>query len=147
MKDKTKISEERTTAASFIIGFYEIVVLLKQNYANYLNVMEELQNRYGENIDKLEPEDRENLKQIIANTKFYIRQTYIDYTTIHNSTKDKKKENTIEKLYEEIKEDGYVINREKLEKFVLEANMKLAEDIIKDLLKSSADVLSDMYQD
>lgn len=145
MKEKAQISEERTAAASFILGFYEVVVMLKQNYANYCNILEELNYRHQSDISQLDEADTKNLKQVIANTKFYIQQTVLDYTTIFNATKKKGDKNKIEELYKQLNDTGYVMDREALQAFVQEANNKLAEDIIKSLLKSSSDVIKEIY--
>lgn len=139
------VNEQRTAAASFILNFYETVVNLKSSYANYLNLLTELKHKYpGANMaEKIGEVERESLKQQAQTTRYYCIQAYIDYSTIHTS-QEGEAENPLTKPYNAIMKD-FIIGAEQLTTYVVAVNNVLATGIIKDLLRTSQDIITDIY--
>lgn len=148
-KTNTQLSEQRTAAASYILSFYQSVQTLTATYANYSNMVELLANTYGEEgLKNLSDEHRNALMGLVQQIKYYIKHTYVQWSSIlHGTTKDDDEpENTLEELYDKLKGGkNYVIDVEDVEQYVLQANKVLTKDIIRDLMENSQEIIDSIY--
>lgn len=138
--------EREITAASYIYKFYTEIQTLNHEYSNYLNVMLELEEKYKEGVEKAAiEEEKVIIKTQLQRVRYSAHQTYIHYQSILSGTK-KKVNSDVEKQYKNIKEK-FVIDRSELEKYVTAINSVLIEEVIKNLLESSQDLIKELYQD
>lgn len=143
MKEKKK-DESRITAASYIYQFYIEIQSLNDNYSQYLNVLLELENKYKD-TDKATDEEKQVLTQVTQLVRFSVHKTFIQYNSIMKGLKKTVNED-VKTSYEDIKRT-FIINREKLEEYVITMNAVLIEDVIKKLLETTQDLLNDLYSD
>lgn len=141
---KDNISEKDIAGASYIIQFYKEIQQLKGFYADYVNVLLEMENKYKE-TDKASEEEKDYLKQVIQQIRKLAVLCYISYKSLVSSVKGLKKKTEIEKAYSKIKVN-FVIERQDLYKFVTELNNFLLEEIIKNLLETSQNIINDIFE-
>ena len=146
VKNVKQISEEKTTAASYILNFYQIVQSINHHYANYLNQLILMENaskdKSKEVAENLNIGNRAQLIEMIQSIRYYRTQAYIAYSTIMkgvNKAADSEIKDTYLKIISQL-----VINRNDLETYVIAMNTSLMKDIIKRLMESSQDVLSNL---
>lgn len=146
-----EISEEKTAASSYIITFYQHVQALNDSYSNFENVLLEIKSKYkGISFDEIPLENQEKtiLLSNCQNTRYYVHRTYISYKTILKGLKkDKLKEKEfieLEKLWKKLKEQ-FILNRDDILNYVININDSLQEDIMKELLVKSTDIVKRMY--
>lgn len=146
MKASGNLNEQRTAAASYILNFYQTVVDLKSAYANYVNLLAELGQKYknAADADAMTETEREALKQQAQVTRYHVVQSYVDFSTIHEATSSKDEDNPLKKPYEKLTKD-FILDQNHLEAYVFGVNRELAVGIIKDLLQTSQDVIEDIY--
>lgn len=140
VKDKKEISEEKTAAASYILNFYQLVQNLNHNYSAYLNRVIELE--HAQKAGKAQHEDMHSILELSQNIRYYCTQGYIHYCTIMeglNKEQDKKVQEKYEAILKQL-----IINREDIRDYVVALNLVLMKDIIKRLLESSQDILSNI---
>lgn len=137
-------NEKAVTAASYFYSFYNQIMSLNHNEAQYQNVLAELKNKHGSmELGKLEEEEKNVLMQQAQLVRYHARRTWIMYKTIKKSLEIKDKQD-IEENYNSLKED-YVIKMDKLEKFIIHINSVLVNSIIKDLIDNSQELMEDIY--
>jgi hypothetical protein len=149
MASENKTSEEKVVGASYIINFYKEVSNLTHTYAQYLNLMLEIKNKYPQNkeLDVMQELDKNTMYTAIQNLRFYIIRTYIEFTAISSNIKDKPKEKEftrIKELYHNFKEK-FVIQTEEVEEYTILFNSILINTVIKNLLESSQDIINNVY--
>lgn len=146
VKAKSNINEQKTAAASYIISFYQQVQILVDYYVSYSNIMTQIQYLYnGLDLKKMDERHQQELTQTIQNLRFAVQKTYIQYDTIRQTLK-KEENKDIQNLYNDIK-NTFVFVRADVEKFVILINKFLMEDIIKQLLENSSEILEGIYND
>lgn len=137
------VDEKKTAAASYILKFYNDVVSLNDYYAQYLNLALELSDRYGDTFDKASQEEKEIIARALQNVRFICHKIYVQYQSISKSL-DLAKDKYIMGDYKEIK-NRFVIDRELLERFTININTVLVESVIKNLLETSQDIVSGVF--
>lgn len=155
---KTQIDESKQAGASYVLGFYNNVNQLNDFYARYINVLAELKGQIPKNkeqqeaglISYLDEAQKLELKTALQYLRYAATQTYTNYLTINMSLPvrqeielDDKKVN-LSSLYNSIK-DEYVIKQEVAEKYVLSMNTFLMKGIIKQLLETGSQLITDLY--
>ena len=148
---KKALDESKITGANYIINFYQEIQALITNYANYCNILLEIKEKYGEEVNKASDEEKTIITKVVQGVRYSVQKTYIQYKSIiatinkKEKTKDQIEEDkTFEDSYKELKEE-FMINRETLEKYVLSINKIFLNDVIKDLLKTSQDLVDEIY--
>jgi hypothetical protein len=138
--------EERVAASSYVISFYKFVQSLTHEYANYENMLLEMEAKTKNNAEKLDPTSKDTLLGSSQRLRYYATQTYINYESIRRAVGDKKiKENAdMRAAYAELR-SHLIIARDDAEKFVVEMNAILLTEIVKNLLQTSQDVMEQLY--
>lgn len=137
------MNERKAAGANYIISYFNEVQQLKVLYAQYINFLLEIRTKY-ESLDKLEENEKLQLGQLAQSVRHLVHLTYISYVSIFSIGKLKINKD-ITDLYNKIS-ITYIINTKELEQYVTEINKSLVLDIIKDLLSSSQDIVSDLYK-
>lgn len=137
------MNERKVAGANYIISFFNEVQQLNQFYSLYHNLILQLKTKYGkDNLEELEDIDNQQLHNAGQNVRHYCNKVYILYYAI--ASKANLNLNKIEALYNAAVND-YVIKLDNLKKYVLEINKELVNDIIQDLLRTSHDLINDIY--
>lgn len=139
-----QLSEEKTAAASYILNFYSEVVQLTHNYANFENVLLELKSKYMNNTEAITLEEKELVKQQSNILRYYTTKTYISYISIVGGLKEVKLNPKISEGYTKIK-DQQVIRTEDIKDYVINLNEFIVNAVIKNLLESSQELLTNIY--
>ncbi|QGH73144.1 MAG: hypothetical protein [Siphoviridae sp. ctjeG17] len=142
-----KVDERRATGAFYTLQFYEDVQLLTHNYSLYINLLLQIETIYGkesEKIAKMPEETREQLSNLTQQIRHYANVVYVKYRGLLISASDPK-EADVKKYYEEIK-NNYVFERKNVEEYVVLVNAYLVSQVMKDLLTSSQQIYSEIYQ-
>lgn len=141
-----KVNEKRIAGASYIIGFYENINLLTHNYAQYLNFLIELENKY-KNVDlgKISEQERGVFIQSIQEVRYFAHKCYIMYKTIILPL-NIKEDQDINNFYEKIKAN-YIIDRKDIEMFTVSLNSVLMSNVVQDLIDTSQTLLDSIYSE
>ena len=142
MPDKKSVSEEKTASASYVLGFFQNVLQFNHWYANYENIVLELQTKY-KLAGNESPEDKETLKGYCQTIRYYSTQCYVSYCAIIQGLK-RNKSPEIEQVYEKIL-SILILERKDVREFAVLMNSFIMENIIKDLLQSSNDLVNKLY--
>lgn len=148
-EQKTQQKEEKATAASYIINFFTDSEQLRHTLAQYINVTAELKATYGNDLEKIEDNHKEILKQAAQYFRYYASMVYVQYMSIAQTVprlKDKDTEVKIKNLYEKIR-DNFVINLNEAEEYTQYINVILIKNIMKDLLESSNEIIDNMTRE
>lgn len=147
VKDKGRVSDEKATASSYIINFYNEIVLLNQYYSLYDNLLIELNAKYGQDGLVEGGGDKELLFRTVQEVRYHARLAYLQYKSIISSNSTKLVEDvTITNNFERLKKD-LIIDSDLLSAFVISLNSVLITEVMKGLLKSSQDIVSNVFQD
>lgn len=144
------VTEKQIAGASYIIAFYKEVQALTHNYGNYLNLMLEIENRYGTDAKGIEPEVNNQLSLTIQTVRLSIHKSFVMYCSIKEAITEKEekgnkqKTEKLNKAYSKLKTE-FVLDRDSLETYVIALNSALVNDIIQNLLTSSQDLVSEVY--
>jgi len=147
-KSKASINEEKTTAASYVINFYQEVQELVHNFSVYENVMLELENKYKVSdfsIDKIDDNDKNVLIDVLQKVRYSVHKAVLHFDCINENIGYEKNKNVSE-LYQKIKNE-FVINRDDLYNIVKELNKFMIKDIMKHLLEDSQATLDNIYKE
>ncbi len=136
--------EKESAGASYVISFYQEVQTLTHNYGNYTNLMLEVENKYPD-VSKIEPEVRNVITATVQEVRLGVMKTYIMYRSIVNGANIKDNSlKEIETSYFNIKKT-FVIPNEDLEKYVINLNAVLVNDVIQNLLATGQDLFKSVY--
>lgn len=144
-----KPREQKTVEASYIITFYREVHTLTDYYAQYYNLLLELENKLGynviESIGKLGEEERTTLVNVVQLVRMSVSKCYIQYKSIVKALNASEKTEIANSV--KVLRKNFIIKREDLEKCVIGFNAFLVEDIMNDLLQNSQDLLDKVFND
>lgn len=145
--DSKPKNEGDTVQNSYILTFYQEVQNLTHWFAQYQNLLTEFQAKYGEDLKRMDEGDKQILNSSVQNLRYFTHKTYILYSSIkgvlghQNKTRNHEK---ILKAYAKTK-IGYIITSESVEEYTIELNTFLLTDIIKDLLQTNREKLTDIF--
>lgn len=140
------MNDKELAAASYVYTFYVNIQQLTDTYSQYINFMIELENKYGESfINKTPEQEKVAVQQTLQTIRHYSNKCYIQLKSMNESIKLKESEN-FEELYNHIK-TTFVIDRNKLEEFVINFNKILVNSIMQNLLQTSQDLIENVYKD
>lgn len=137
------MNEKDLAGASYIITFYKEVQDLTSHYANYINIMLELESKYGGQADKMADDEKALIAQQAQLVRYASHKCYIEYYSIMlgiGQTADIK----LTEKYNKIK-STFVISRDDLEAYVTLLNAVIVKDIIQNLLSTSQDFIGKVY--
>lgn len=136
--------EKKTVGISYIYSFYMNVQALTDTYSQYINLLQEFLNKYGQNSEKAAPQDNNVINEWTQAVRLHAHKCFIQYQTIVPNlkiTQDPK----LEIYYKEILKT-FMIGREDIKNFVLAMNKVLVNDIIQELLTSNQEFIKDIYK-
>lgn len=138
--------ERDITAASYIYKFYTEIQQLNHEYSNYFNIMLELENKYTSDVEKKADEQEKTvIKAQVQAVRYAAHQSFIHYSSIMIGTGNKASKDIIN-LYNTIKYQ-FMISRHDLEKYVTAINAVLVQEVIRNLLETSQDLIKDIYKE
>jgi hypothetical protein len=147
-------TEEAIAGASFILSFYNDCESVLNAYATYLNVMCRIGDKYhmkdgkekSPSDNNLEQEDEEAMLTCNETLRAWVARCYIKATSLENKLPDLKKEiGDLKVLYEKIITNS-VIDKESVEKFVMQINKTFVSGVLKDLLIQSKDIYANLLK-
>lgn len=155
---KQQMSEERTAAASYVLTFYQEVQALTQGYAQYLNILAELEARHGvEDLAKrVEENEKQLLVQTVQNIRAYANKVHISYNCIRDNLPELKEERERQESEENHRRieaaktkinAAFIIRTQDIEEYVIGLNKFLVSHIMRNLLVSSSDIVNSIYAD
>jgi hypothetical protein len=146
MKAKASKDERRQAAASYIINFFNEVQALNHVYGQYVNLLLEFKEKHGSVPEgrSLADDEKQTLSVLAQTVRHYCHKIYIGYKSFVVA-KEFLENPDIDQYYSKVK-NTYVIKTEDLEKFVVAVNALLVNDVVKDLLVSSHDIVNEIYQ-
>jgi len=143
-----QIDQKKTAAASYLLNFYREVQEVKSYYAQYENVILELESKYSnlEDMGKMNEIEQQTLKQIVQLLRNSIILSHVSYKTLVISLPKVKENEDIETQFLQIKKK-FIIDRETAYQYVENLNKFLVQDIIKDLVETSETIVNDLFKD
>lgn len=79
------MDEQKIASANYILGFYNEVTQLNNNYAIFLNLMIEIEKTTGQDLSGLTEIHKEALLKVIQTVRFNIHKTFIYYKALKPS--------------------------------------------------------------
>ena len=148
MADVTELTEQRQTAANYVLQFFNETTLITHHYAVYLNLLVELEAKHGNisQADSLSDDERAAIIQQLQNLRYHSHIAYIQVKTILKSSGKEFDKTKIEDSYKNVR-DTFIITREQANEFLESLTEFLASAIMKELLKTSQDVVNSVYKD
>lgn len=141
-KDQNKL-----LGANYIAEFFLEIKTLTEQYANYKNIYLELENVSKNSESKVDSDQFANCRIAIQNIRFISNKVYVHFRTLKKILKlsdDDTKEIILS--YEKIIDSSKTLpDYKEIEDFVIEINTLLATDVIRNLLQTSQDILSELY--
>lgn len=148
MADINELSEQKQTAANYVLQFFNQITLVTHHYAVYLNLLVELEAKYGSNTDikQLDDIEKQAILQQLQNFRYHSHIAYIQFKTIILSAGKDFDKSKVESSYKLVR-DTFVITRDQAAEFLESLNEFLASTIMKELLKTSQDLVNSVYKD
>lgn len=142
-KKRKKYSEEEEVTANYIINFYKSVNALTHFWANYENVVLELNNKYSEGSEGYPANEKQVLLNNLQDLRYYVHKTFIEYSTMCKALgKDFPEKLNI--LYKSVK-NQMIIKLDDIMNYVMQMNFALEEKVMQNLLKSSSQTVEQIY--
>lgn len=140
------MDEKQATAASYIINFFQEANDLTHNYGIYLNIMLELKELY-ENIDyeRLKEHHKDILVQHVQKLRLNAHKCQVQMQVISKQFKINIDDKAEEKY--KIMKETFIIPIKAVEEYVLMINTFLSQNIMKDLISYSNNMISKVYDD
>jgi hypothetical protein len=148
------MSKEKTTAASqeqiagsqYILTFFAEIGKFTDTYCFYLNELVEIEAQYGKvDLEAMEENEKETVKDLLKNLRFYIVKTFLMYKTICNN-QGKTPDPKLTALQAKLKKT-FVYQIDELEEFVEGLNAFLTDTVIKELQETAGQIVSNIYGD
>lgn len=143
-ENKSFPSQEKIAAANYVLNFYQEVATLTSFYSQYENILLEIKAKYGDE-HPIPEEDKTYIVEICKNIRYYVRVCYIKHKSIVSKVK-KQTDDETETLKNDIA-SSLLVDRVKLEAFVVKMNDVLVENVIKDLLQNSGDIINSIFSE
>jgi hypothetical protein len=146
----TKIDEQKTAKANLFLNFFNEVQNLKHEEAIYHNLLIELNARYSnlEDLSKIPDSDKNIIIQQTQKVRYYALVSYRSYKSLSTQIKtnqEKKPDDFINCIKEPDKNMPLLIDRDILGNYVVSLLTFLADDIVKQLLDSSQELVDKVY--
>jgi hypothetical protein len=142
--------EEKIASANILLELVNQVKLYNHHYANYLNTLVYIKNKYGDNseeLQKLEEEDKNILIQNAQYLRYHAAHSYNYYKSVITGAGGKiTSDPDIEALMKEIKET-FIIKLNVAEELAVKFLFFISKDIVKNLLETSSDLINKLYQE
>lgn len=142
MADKKPISEEKSTAASYIVTFYQEILQLTHYYSLYYNTLMENKAKKQHNSENTEA-DINNIAMLIQNLRYLSNKLHIMYGAISIQLKKEKNQVLEEAMMQLNLQYSIDINQMKI--IVEQYHVFLMNEIMKTILESSQDIMKNIY--
>jgi len=149
-----QFSEEAKTGASYIAIFYEQINGLTHWLVSYSNLVSFMEEKSGGKIiaeSKLGEEDQTQFIHTLNEARFRLGVTHVQFSALkeHLSDKIKIDEEEEKKIEETVKrmKSKFIINVEDLEYYTKSLHKFILQDIVSDLLKTSKELVDELYSD
>ena len=142
----SNIDEKKAAGASYIINFFKEVDSLTVTFAQYLNIMLEIETKYKSEVSVEEMTEHEKgvVTQTFQTLRYHALKCYVQYNAIKPILKFKYNEK-LENSYKKVK-NTFIIPRDSIEEYVTELNTLLLKNIIQNLLESSQDIVGKVFE-
>jgi len=141
---KENKDEKRIVGASYILEFARNVILLNSDYSNYLNSMVYLEEKHGQSGGEgMDDTEKNQTIELNHRVRASCTNLYISYKTLVKVLNEEEDKSIIDS-YSSIK-TRLIVKKEDIENFVVGLNTFLVQDIVKNLLESSQDIVSSIY--
>lgn len=146
------MKESQQAGANYIITFFNDIQLLNHTYSQYINLIMELENKYSdEDVYKtMEENEKQNLNQLVQTLRHYCHKVFIQFKSIYAAVESpdellNKKNDELKTIYYEKVRKNYIIKSADIEEFIVNINSVLVTDLIKNLLRTSQDIITEIY--
>lgn len=144
MQEKQPVNEKKQVGASYILTFYNNVIALNDVYAQYCNLLAELQAKYGDEFtDKSSDQEKNLFLDVARSLRHLIITSKIQYEVIKNNTGLKVADE--EKARYNNLRDTLAPKRPDIEEYIIKLNDFLVSEIIKELLVNSTSIFNTLY--
>lgn len=139
------MNERKIVGSSYIVNFYQSIYLLTSETCAYTNLLLELKTKYGEDINpkKMEESELNILGEKVQTVRYHAKMFYVQYKSICPSLNIEENKG-LEELYEKVKKE-YILTDETITDFIIEVNKLLLNNVIRDLLMTSQNLLDQIY--
>ncbi len=134
-------NDKTTVAASYIIDFYQLVNQLLHHTAQYINVLKEMEQKEG----KIDDNEKYNLARASQLVSYYLNVIHPRYIGLCANLNEKPSPTAVS-LFKKMDEQ-YIIHKEDIRKYCEEMNTSLLSQVIKTLLETSQQIVSNIYQE
>jgi len=140
-----KMDEMKATGAYYTIQFYDDVQQLTHHFSQYRNMLLQIEHNFGvDNIAKIDESTREQINNTVQTIRHYANVVYVKYKGLVLYAEDERLNEVIE-TYNKIK-TTYVFQIADIEQFVILVNAYLVNKVMKDLLVTSTQIMSGIYE-
>lgn len=143
--------EEKSSAANYILNFYDNVQKINHFYAIYGNFLLLTKFQHGEDAkaikDRMTDQDKATFANNTENLHYYIDQAMLSakiFAKVKGIKVDQDKESAFAKVTDSHKiiSAEYTIKKEELDKFVEAINIFVVDNIMPSLLQTSQDIVN-----
>ena len=144
--------DNKRVGVSYIATFYQEVASLTQMYSQYLNLKLQLKMTYKQDIGSeymsMSEEDKNALNITLQSIRHFSHKSVVQYKAIKKIIEPEGKKETKDEIliiYNEEIRKVYVIDEDKLEKFVELLNSCLVQEVVQGLLETNKDIVASIY--
>lgn len=140
-------NETEQIGASYLNSFYVNIQYMTEWVSSYMNLIIELQAKYGGQFEGLDDEDRVNIVKHLQNIRHYATLCHFQYNSVMMTMKKKgvKKEEKIIELYKVMmNEQKTMIEAETVREYTQLFHDFLANNNVDELMTTSKDLLDEL---
>jgi len=138
------MKETKLVGANYILTFYNDINMLNHEYSIYINLLSELKAKHVSIDHGVDDENKGKLVTALQKIRYYVSKTYVEYRAIFKNVDKLEEDPELKKLYASIF-DNFVVRKEDITNYVSILNTALVSDVIKSLLVTSSDIVSNIY--
>jgi len=134
-------SERKTAGINYLINFFNHIQVLNGHFSKYMGLLvqaDEEQRQIGAT------EKTQIIQQTSNELREWIILVYIEYSSIFKTLKqglDKK----IKNIYDNEVKKNIILDRDKIEEFIIQMNATFLNEVVQDLLKTNQDLFDAIY--
>lgn len=143
---KSVSKEQVVVGASYLFSFQQLVEVLTNESATYINYLCALNKKYKkisfDDKSTLTPQEKASLVDLAQRIRSLVFNCYVKLNSFDKAKDIKKTDwNNFEKLYNNIMKTGFIVNDDKLQDYVISVNSLFVKTISAQTLLTSHDVL------
>lgn len=141
--------DKKIVASTYIGEFYRLVQNLNHWYALYKNVettfMNDHKGKKAEDLRRdMEETEYKKIKIILDEIRYNVNRAWIGYKTIIATSTKVQEDPAVKEKTDQVNAN-YVVPIDLLEDYIIMMNKTLLDEAMKNLIKTSQDYLSDIY--